>query len=89
MTFAQRLGFHTIDVGKVAGILAADLLKDYAPAELTEQFATQYLRTRYMQLVGRYGMPASAVNHVVQAGWKIAVAAGAVSREAQGFSFYE
>jgi hypothetical protein len=65
------------------------LLRDYSPDELSYQATLQYLRTRYMQLVARYGMPAAAVNAVGEAGWQIVKAAGGVSQKRETFAFYE
>ncbi len=89
MTLAQRLGFYVIDVDKVAGFLTEDLLLDYSAHELSYMTTIQYLRTRYMRLVGRYGMPVAAVDAVAEAGWKLVRAAGAVSPKKESFAFYE
>ncbi|TXH19477.1 MAG: hypothetical protein E6R03_00445 [Hyphomicrobiaceae bacterium] len=90
MTIAQRLGFYTIDISRVAGVLADDLLRDFAPYELSYQTTIQYLRTRYMRLVAKYGMPEAACNAVAEAGWKVVIAAGAVRQtERTRFAFYE
>lgn len=86
-------GLATIDVQRVAQALAAGILDDYAGMidELDPSATTQHLRTQYMRLVSRYGLPAEVCNEVADRAWSlIAKARGNEDAATSGkFAFYD
>lgn len=93
-TLLRRLfGLNTIDLQRVAETLAAAILDDYSDtlAALDPTSTVQFLRTQYMRLVARYGLPADACNEVANRAWSlIAKARGIEDAATSGkFAFYD
>lgn len=85
-------GLATVDLGRVAQALADGLLDLYDPAELDSGGTRQYLRTQYMRLVSRYGLPGEVCNDVADRAWSIVADARGGSPDAatsDGFAFYD
>jgi hypothetical protein len=90
----QMMGLATIDLQRVAQALAAGILDDYAGMldELNPTSTTQYLRTQYMRLVGRYGLPGEPCNEVADRAWAIVAKARGGAPDAATsakFAFYD
>jgi hypothetical protein len=99
MTMLRRLllrwlGLATVDVERVAQALAATVLDDYAGMleELEPAGTRQYLRTQYMRLVSRYGLPGEVCNPVADRAWAIIIATRGGTPDAatsDEFAFYD
>lgn len=85
-------GRATLNLDAVARALADGVLDEFDTViEDLDAYATiQLLRTRYMRLVTRYGLPADVCNDVADRAWKmVAQAQGAPADVIAGFSFYD
>ena len=85
-------GVATLNLDAVARALADGILNDYETLldELDPFNTVQLLRTRYMRLVTKYGLPADVCNDVADRAWKMIAQAREVSPDAiPGFSFYD
>lgn len=89
-------GLATVDLDRVARALAEGILEDYDGMldELQSAGTKQYLRTQYMRLVSRYGLPGDAANDVADRAWNIIAetrggSPDAATSDANGFAFYD
>ena len=59
-------GAARVDLSQVARRIADEMLRDYTAGQLDRQGTEQFVRTRYMQLVARYGLPDGHGRRVAQ-----------------------
>ena len=89
----RLFGRSTLDLDAVARALAKDIFEEFdETTALLDPFQTrQLLKTRYMRMVARYGLPASACVDVADRAWKLVAQAREVDPDAAvpSFSFYE
>ena len=60
---------YVIDVSRIADNMAARLLRDFAPEELSERAVKDYTSGEYTDMALVWGMPRGAVDAVAAATW--------------------
>lgn len=83
-------GNARVDLRMVARRIADELLADFDATGLDRQGTDQFVRTRYMQLVTRHGLPEGYAQRVANMVWGILQQAegDTVEPTAREFSFY-
>ena len=79
-----------VDLRMVARRIADELLADFSAETLDRQGTDQFVRTRYMQLVARHGLPDGYAQRVANMVWGLLQQAegDTVEPTAREFSFY-
>jgi hypothetical protein len=88
----RLLGRATIDLDAPARALADQVFDEFDEVTgLLDPFQTrQLLKTRYMRMVAKYGLPASACDDVAERAWKLVAQAQEVQPDGiPSFTFYD
>ena len=67
--YTQRV--YLLDHKRIGGLIAARLMERFEDADqMSEAGLKEYIRGKYLELCAAFGLPESAVNAVVEAGYK-------------------
>ena len=81
---------YRLDVGRIAGVMAADLLERSDPRELSETAVRAFVRERYASMCALFGLPSGPADAIADRVWgHVTAAGGPAPQRAQGVALYE
>ena len=81
---------YRLDVGRVAGVMAADLLERSDPRELSEAAVRAFVRERYAAMCALFGLPSAPADAIADRVWGYVTAAtGEQPQRVAGSALYE